>query len=411
MNIKLFRNQGEAGGGGAPAQTSPNPQPSVAAPSAPAGGASNSGGETAFERFQGQLASLSMGDTKSSQPPKDGKQGDASASESQGEDGGKPADDQSTTVDDEGGSTDIEEKGAQENQWSEDELKGLKDHGLDDMPFHPSARKLMQSNRELRTKFDQVSASNANAITEAETIRQAIYAAAAGDAKVLQDTLGIDLKLNQRTHDDQLKEFGEYHGSQLQVLQEAINRFEGAGQMEIAQALLDVGNKVLGFWDTKAKTVQTEKEWQDRETKLLQKVGKASDPQAKYKELSQAAQTNLAKLTAEDPEAAKYYAAVEEATKPGGALRALGIDLAKAFGTNLQLARHFIEYGKAIHVLKNQTQIINTERKRWEADAERRKTQSGTRGSSTGGSAGGRAAPNSSVTALASQMRAFMGQP
>lgn len=411
MKIRILYNQEMAGGGATPSPApSSSPAPAAAAPAASsAGGSTPSTAATPYERFQEQLTGLRLDADKPSQPASDGKQTDGQASPAEGDASGENTDDQGTTGQPDGDSTDGEAKGAA-NGWSEDELKTLKAHGLDDMPFHPSAKKLLDSSRELRAQADRVSASNANAITEAETLRQAVYAAAHGDPKMLQDIIGNEVNLKSTGPDEVLNEIKGYHSAQRDILQGIITDLEGRGQMDAAQALLDAGNRVLSFWDKKAQVVMREKERAEDRTRLMKEFGKTSDPGEAYKALSGKAKENLAAITAEDAEAAKYYTEIEEATKDGGPLRAMGITLARAFGSNLHTAKYFIQVGKALHVLKNQPQILNDSRKKWEADYERKKALGGPRGSTTGGSSGGKTATDAAISNLAGSMRAFMGR-
>lgn len=420
MNIKLFRNQNSDGGGGAtgaiaaPTATASSPQGgAVAAPSTPAqGGSQNQSGartETAYERFQSQLRQVATKETaKASQPTGDGNTGET-ANPTEGDDSGSNTDDQSTT-DIQGDDSNAEDGKGALNTWSEEEQATLKAHGLDGMTFDEKARKLLSSNRELRSQFDRVSASNTNAIEAAENIRRAAYEAANGDAKALQDALGIDLKLNTRGPDDILKELQSHHNDEKVIFQEAISELENAGHKDLAEVLLNVGNRVLSRWNTKADIINTEKQWGEREKNILAKVGKAPEKSDAYKGMSEKAQNNLAAIATQDPESAKYFKEIEEATKPGGALAAMGINLARAYGTNLATAKYFNEVGKGLYLSKNQAQILNDAKKKWETDYARKQQFGGPKGQTTGGRSSGQRAMDPSISHLAGQMSAYMGR-
>lgn len=395
MNFRIFYNQ-DMGGGGSPASSGSQGGGS-AAPASPSAGSS---APSAAQNFASQLRQVVSQPSQESQPASDGKKTGADATAPEGDTETLPTDDQGTTDDGDGDSTPPEGKGP-EDGWSPEELKALKAHGLDTMSFSPEAKKLYESNRELRAQFDKVSASNANAIQESEGFRQAVYAAANGDPKVLQDMYGIDLKLNQRTPDTILQDMQKQADGYRSLLQAQIDQAEQAGDVAGAQAILRAGNAILGQIDAEAKVILDEKKWQEREAGILQKAGKVPDKQNAFATLKGKAETHLTALTQEDPDAPKWFKEIEDSTKPGGALRALGIDLPRAYGTNLHTAREMNKIGKALATLKNMPQILNDNRKKWEAEYERKKSFGGTNGK-TGGSRGSASGDNQTIARLQS---------
>lgn len=358
-------------------------------------------------RFAESLSKLDASPSQASQPSDGGNKAPASDNADEGDAGKGDSGDQGTTADAAADSTaKPEPQGADpKDKWSPEEEAQLKAHKWDTLPFSAEARALLKSNQSLRTEFDRVSGSNASAISEVEGIRTALYA---GDAKKLQELTGVDLKLDQRTPDVMIDELQKEHGRIREVLHRHISKLEAKGRVEEAEMLFEAGNEILDAYNVRAKVLQDEKTWQDRESKLMKKVGKAEEPQDGYRRLSEKAQTNLAALTQEDPNAPKYLKTLEDATKAGGALRAINVDLARAFGTNLQTARFMLQVAKGLHIAKEMPSILASEKKKWEADHARKKAAGGTPGSA--GKDGSAPSEDTTISHLRAGMRAYMGR-
>lgn len=370
---------GSAGGNGTPAPASP-PASSAAAPSD--GGSGGSDPAMNFALQLRQIASARTADP--SQPASDGKETDGLAGQSEGDASGKEAVDPGTTADGES-LTGSEGKGA-ETKWSPDEEAYLKAHGLEGLAYNSESAKLVKSSRELRSQFDRVSQSNSNQTEEVENMRRAAYALANGDLDSFQKTFGVDLMLDRRTPDDRIKEIETDSTEFKAVFQDLLNRYSKAGDEASAQAVVKAWTGLLGVLEGRAQVFQDEKKWKQRESEFLAKAGKAPNPKDAYKSLSDAAEKNLAMLAQEDKDAPLWFKAIEKETQNGGALRALGLDLSRIYGQNPNAARWFSKAAKALATLENMPKILADERRRAEADFERKRTQGGTRGSTTGAS-------------------------
>ncbi len=389
---------GGAGGNITPAPAS-SPAPSSAAPQE--GG---SGSSDPAKNFALQLRQITSAKTaQASQPASDGKETGGQAGQPEGDAGGVPADDQGTTADGEG-LTDPEGKGA-ENKWSPDDEAYLKAHGLEGIAFNSESAKLVKSSRELRAQFDRVSQSNSNQTEEVENMRRAAYALANGDLDSFQKTFGVDLMLDRRTPDDRIKEIETDSTEFKSVFQDLLNQFSKAGDEGSAQVVIKAWNGLLGVLEGRAKVYQDEKTWKEREKDWLAKAGKGpANPKDTYKALSDSAEKNLAMLAQEDKDAPLWFKAIEKETQNGGALRALNLDLAKIYGQNPNAARWFSKAAKALSTLENMPKILADERRRAEADYERKRTQGGPRGTTTGGSNRGGGNQNPVIANLQSAM-------
>lgn len=400
MKIKILYNQEAGQGGGIVA---PSPAPSAAAPAA-----GSQGGTDPQASFASQLQSISSRKApQNAQPASDGKNTEPQAKGDEGANGGHVSDDPGTTAD--GGLTDPEGKGA-ENKWSEDDLKWLEAQGHAGVEWSPHLQKIVKSSRELRSEFDRVSGSNANAITQAETMRQAVWKAANGDVKALQEAFGVDLKLDQRTPDVIITEIVK-GGEEIQgVLQGILDQFREAGNAEGANATIQAWNAIAAKLDAKVGVIQAEKDRQALKSELRKELGGNPSPKDAYAEMMTKATTNLAALAQEDDKAPMWFKAIEDATKPGGALAALGVDLNRAYGSNLETARFFNRVGKALVTLETMPQILANERKQAEADFERKQAHGGPRGTTSGGSARGQTNQNPAVARLQSMFTAAANQ-
>ncbi len=393
MKIRILYNQDMGNGGGTPAPSSP--APAAAAPAAQGSGSSNP-----QESFASALRDIAGAETKSTQQSQPASDGNQAAPESKGAEGdleGRITDDQGTTAD--GEVTDPEGKGA-ENKWSEDDQTFLKAQGLDSLPWSSEVQKIVKSGRELRSQYDRVSQSNSNAISQAEVMRQAVYKAANGDPEALQKAFGVDLQLDRRTPESRMKEIHSDAQEFKSTLEGVLAQLEQEGNQAAAQGVVQAWNAIASKLDGRANVIKTEEDWQKREADWLRKAGKNPDPKDAFSTMKGNAEKHLAMLTQEDKDASLWFKAIEDETKPGGALAALNIDLPRAYGTSPQVARFMNQIGKSLATLKNMPQILAAERKRAEADFERKQSQGGPRGSTTGGSARGSQNANPVIASL-----------
>lgn len=383
--MKIKYNQGLADGGGAPAPASGSPAPASAAPAASSSGSPSQDPQV---RFASDLRQALTRNTASpSQPPSNGNKTPAQAGAGEGDASGAQVGDQSTTANGED-LTNPEGKGA-DNGWSPDDLTFLKAQGMESLPFSPEVGKIVKSGRELRSEFDRVSQSNTNAITTAESQRQAAYAAANGDLETFQKVFGVDLQVERRTPETRIAEIEKDAKEYQDAMQSVLTQLEQAGDAAGAQAVIKAWDVLAGKLDGRAKVIKDEQSWLSRKNEWLKEAGKAPDKADAYTSLMGKAKEHLAILTTEDKDAPLYFKAIEQETKPGGALAALDIDLAKAYGRSPATARFVNKIGKALTTLQQMPQILAAERKRAEADFERKQSQGGPRGSSTGGSVRG----------------------
>jgi hypothetical protein len=400
MLIRIYRDPNSDAGGAASAATSTGAVPA----STPAGGgqAPASPGARIQSFAEGLAKSLQKAPTPSL-PADGGKQTDKAATLPEGEGGDKDkSKEPGTTAESEiEADPDEEQEGAEpEKEWSKEELKTLEAMKAK-LPFTPESRTVLKSLRDTRAQLDRVSASNTNAISRAQSLEAALYA---GDAKALQE-MGFDLKLDQRKPDDMIKEL-EADFNAIKETMEPVIRDLAAQDPDVAKKVTKALQKVLGRYNDRAATITREQEWQERESKILAKAGVKSEDPNNYKKLSEKAQSNLSALSQEDPEAAKYFKFIESETKPGGGLHALGLNLARAYGTSLEAARTMNKMAKGLYFEQNMKAILADKRKAWEKDREKR-SQTARPG---GASAAPPATQNGIHSRLAAGMSAYMGR-
>lgn len=400
MRTRILYNQDGSGGGNA----APSPAPASTPAAAPAASAAGSGGgqHDAVQSFASQLQALARPKAaEPAQPASDGNKTGGQAGPTEGANGGNDGG-QGTTANGEG-LTPPEGKGAA-NGWSPDDLTYLTAQGLGNLAYNEETGKLVKSARELRSKFDEVSGSNANAITQSEEMTRAVHALAAGDVDTFQKVFGVDLQLDRRTPEKRLEEITQSGTKIQQTLQGLLDAALAKGDNQGAGAIEQAWNAIRADLDGQAAVIQREKDKQSLKTELLKEVGKVPDKDSAYKALSQKANTHLATLTQEDKEAPKWFALLEKETKPGGALAALGLNLARLYGTSIQTARFANAVGKALAIQSQMPQILAAEYKRAENDFARKAAQGGLGGSTTGGSAQGGAPTNPVIANLQTMM-------
>lgn len=401
----IYRDPNANGGGAAApasgASTAPASPASQPATAASAGGSGEA--KSAFQSFGEGLAKALSKNPDPSQPPSDGKETAAPASAAEGEDkGGAKTEEPVTTAEPEGETTPgEEEKGDEQKGWTEEEQTELKAHGLDKLAHTPEAKGLLKSFREARAEKDRLATSNSNMVTRVSDLEAALHS---GDVKALQE-MGYDLKVDQRTPDQMIGEiegqFNEVKGAFEPVFLELQQTNPQAAEL-IKRAF----NKVAGKLNDRAALIAKEQEKQAWQAETLEKAGIKPSTKNGYQKLADQAETNLAKLTQQDPEAGKYYALLVDETKPGGALASLGINLATLYGKSEASAKMANRMAKGLFFEKNMKSIIDTQRKGWEKDREKRAMTHGGNGIQPAPAA---SAPQGSVaTRLQAGMRSMM---
>lgn len=394
-----------AGGAAAPASGASAPASPASAP-APAASAGGSGeAKSAFQSFGEGLQKALSKNPNPSQPPSDGKGTSAQASADEGEDkGSADSKDTVTTAEPDGETTPGEEqKGDESKGWTEEEQTELKAHGLDKLAHTPEGRTLLKSFREARAEKDRLATSNSNLLTRHTDLEAALHA---GDVKALT-AMGYDLKVDQRTPDMIITEI-ETEFNNVKGAIEPVYMALKQSDPTAADALKRAFDKIAGGYNNRAAVIMKEQEKQAWKQEVLQETGAKPAPGKNgYQKLADQAEINLASIAQQDPEAGKYFALLKEATAPGGALAALGINLATLYGKSKQSAEMANRIGKGLFFEKNMKTIVDGERKKWEKDREKRAMTHGGNGmqpTPTPSSANGVA------TRLGAGMRSMMGR-
>ena len=387
--------------GGSPAPASPASSPVTAATSGNSGEAKKS----SFESFRSGLAKVLAKDPETSQPPSDGKETKPAATGIEGEEKDQlegTEEPVTTAKPEDETATDEELEGDDSKGWTEDELNDLKARGLDKIPFTPETRKLEKSFRDARAEMSRLAASNTNMVTRVTDLEAALHS---GDVKALQG-MGFDLKVDQRTPDMMIQEietqFNDVKGAIEPLYKELINE-----NPEIAQALKRSFDKIASKYNERAAIIAKEQEKQAWQQETLEKAGIKPSTKNAYQKISEQAEMNLTALTQQDPEAGKYYQIVKGLTERDAPLGALGVNLAKLYGTSKQTAELANKIGKGLYFEREMKTIITNERKKWERDREKR--------AMTHGGAGLQPSHSESVqagasTRLAQGMRTMMGR-
>lgn len=403
---KIYRDpNANTGGGSAPAtgaSAAPASPASTPAPAAPSGGSGEA--KSPFESFRSGLAKALSKDPQSSQPPSDGNGTDSPASEDEGEDKDQVAgtEEPVTTAEPGDETPDEEQKGDEPKGWTEDELKDLKARGLDTLPHTPETQKLEKSFREARAEMSRLASSNSNMVTRVSELESALHS---GDVKALQ-AMGYDLKVDQRTPDMMIQEietqFNEVKGAieplYLQMVKD---------NPEIAQQLKKSFDKIASKYNDRAAIIAKEQEKQAWQQETLEKAGVKPSTKNSYQKLSDQAEKNLTAIVQQDPEAGKYFQLLKDLTAKDGPLGALGVNIAKLYGTSPETAKMANQIGKGLFFERNMKTIVAGERKKWEKDHAKRAMTHGGNGQQPTPSAG---APGGVATRLGQGMRAMMGR-
>lgn len=404
MNIKIYRDPNSDAGGAASAATSSE----AASASTSAGGAvaPNASPEAnPMMNFAAGLAKSLAKTPSASLPASDGKKTDAAATATEGDAGGDDdSKDPGTTADadPEAGEAEEQEGAESETEWSKEELKTLEAMKAT-LPFTPESRTVLKSLRDTRAQLDRVSASNTNAISRSQELEAALHA---GDAKALQ-ALGFDLKLDQRTPDKMIEELeGEFNvlaDAMKPVLGELAKLEDGGKALGMVKSAVQ---KVLNRYNDKAAVITREQERQSLKDEVLREAGVKKDAPNSYKVLSDKAKSHLQALVQEDPKANENFKLLEKYTSHGGPLHALGITLARAYGTNMETARMANKLAAGLELIegkRNVKAILTEDRRKQDKDRMKRAPTS-----KVGGDSGAPASSGSGIhSRLASAMAAM----
>lgn len=358
----FYLDPGSEGGGG-----------SEAAPAAGGEGGSSEGGavhetalpanaagaKTGAETFASFREGLQKHSTP--QPPAEGQEEDAENAEL-GEGGEKEEKKDEVLTTDKDGKPLV--KGENKTAWSEEDKAALKAHKWDKLPFSPEAAALLKTKQELQAEFSRVSGSNSNAIARNTQLEAALHS---GDVKTLQE-MGFDLQFDKRTTEDMTKELEVQFNEVKQPMEAAIAELRKAGMNEAADYVKQIVQGILNGYNQKASLIESEKAKKDEKANWAKEFGLTPKTAKGYENLSKNAEANLTSLTQKDPDAPKYYAEIKEATKPGGPLHALGVNLARAYGTSPESAAFINDVAKGLFLSRNMPDILKTERARWAKD-------------------------------------------
>lgn len=398
MLFRIHYDPNTSAGGTAPAASG---AATASASPAPASSGERTGTQV-ITSFRDSLAKALTKNPESSQPPSDGNETPAGTGE--GEDKGiPPSGDAPVTTADPGEDNPGEEQQGDEGKgWSAEELAELKAHGRDKIPFSADARALLKSSTELRRKFDEVSGSNSNLATRNTELEHALHA---GDLKALQG-MGFDLKIDQRTPDDHLKEIEEQYNGIKDTFAPLIEQLK-AENPAVAQLLTKAAKGLLQGYSRKAELIAREQEKQTWKQEVLQEQGIKPSTDNAYQKLQAKAESHLTALTQQDPDAPKYFAELKQLTSQGGPLHALGLSIAKLYGSSQQTAKAANDIAKGLYLAKNMKTILADREKKWEKDFVKK--------SQTGGGGGRGPTPSTSTpsslgTHMQGRMRAYMGQ-
>jgi hypothetical protein len=405
---QIYRDPNVTGGGGNASATGGSPAPASPASSPVTAATSGNSGEakkSSFESFRSGLAKVLAKDPETSQPPSDGKETKSAATGIEGEekDHLEGTEEPVTTAKPEDETaTDEELEGDDLKGWTEDELKDLKARGLDSIPFTPETRKLEKSFRDARAEMSRLAASNTNMVTRVTDLEAALHS---GDVKALQ-SMGYDLKVDQRTPDMMIQEietqFNDVKSAIEPLYKELIN-----DNPEIAQALKRSFDKIASKYNDRAAIIAKEQERQALKEEILQETGVKPATKNAYQKISDQAEKNLTALTQQDPEAGKYFQIVKDLTEKDAPLGALGVNLAKLYGTSKQTAELANKIGKGLYFEREMKNIITGERKKWERDREKRSMTHGGGGLQPSHA---ESAQSGASTRLGQGMRSMMGR-
>lgn len=403
---KIYRDPNSSTGGGiAPASgASAAPASPASAPASAATSGASGEAKSPFQSFGEGLAKALSKDPQSSQPPSDGKGTPPPASGDEGEDKDHIAgtEEPVTTADSGDETPDEEQQGDEPKGWTEDELKDLKARGLDTLPHTPETQKLEKSFREARAEMSRLASSNSNMVSRVTDLESALHS---GDVKALQ-AMGYDLKVDQRTPDMMIQEI-ETQFNEVKDAIEPLYMQLKKDSPEVAELLKRAFGKVAGKYEARAAIITKEQENQALEQRVLEKAGVKPSTKNSYQKLSDQAEKNLTSITQQDPEAGKYFQLLKDLTAKDGPLGALGVNIAKLYGTSPETAKMANQIGKGLYFERNMKTIVASERKKWEKDATKRAMTHGGNGGQPTPAAG---AQEGVATRLSQGMRAMMGK-
>lgn len=357
----FYLDPGTEGGAGSGGESTPSSSESTGGESTPvetslpsiAPGAKP--GNEVFASFRERLQKH-----QSPQPPLEGEEkpdGEAEAIE-----GGEPKPEEKALTTDKDGNPLV--KGEDKTAWTKEDVEALKAKKWDKLPFSKEAAALLKSQQELQSEYSRVSGSNSNAIARNTQLEAALHS---GDVKTLTE-MGFDLQFDKRTTEDMTKELEVQFNEVKTPMESAIAELRKAGMNEAADYVKQVVQGILNGYNQKAGLIESEKAKKAEKASWAQEFGLTPKTAKGYENLSKNAETNLTALTQKDPDAPKYYAYVKDATKPGGPLHALGVNLARAYGTSPESAAFINDVAKGLYLTKEMPNILKTERTRWEKE-------------------------------------------
>lgn len=304
--------------------------------------------------------------------------------------------------------------------WAEEEAKFLTGKGLKDLknlPKNEDTQRLLKMYRDAESGINQFSQSNANATTRLANIDSLLHA---GDLQSLKD-MGYDIPVETRTPDKMIQEVEHEYSSFAKQWESLLVDIDSRLGQEVPPALVEVlksaAQRFKGHYQTKVDVFNKEMEMSQMEERVAKKYGLAKGDESKenrYKQLTDKATAHYTDLVQKavavgDLKGKEYLDYITKATEIGGPLNAVGVSLAKGFGSNPHTAEFLFKVGKGLHTLENMPSIISDERKKWEKE-EALKSQSngGVYGVSPASNPSNNGAPKAS--ALDAAMMRYMGQ-
>lgn len=303
--------------------------------------------------------------------------------------------------------------------WAEEEARFLMGKGLKDLknlPKNEDSQRLLKMYRDAESGINQFSQSNANATTRLSTIDSLLHA---GDLQSLKD-MGYDIPVETRTPEKMIQEIDHEFNSFSSEWNEFLAAIDNRLGQDVPPALVEVlttaANRFKNRFQTKADVYNKELEMAQVEERVAKKYGLSKGEEGKstkYQQLTDKATAHYTDLVQKavavgDLEGSKYLDYITKATNIGGPLNAVGVTLAKGFGSNPHTAEFLFKVGKGLHTLENMPSIISSERKKWEKEeALKRQSNGGVHGISPSSNPSNNGAAKTS--ALSAAMQNYMG--
>ena len=302
--------------------------------------------------------------------------------------------DQDTTAEPEGAEPKGEEEQGVESRWSEDDLKMLEAKGWGDLEFNDKTASIVKSLRDTEAQYQRVSQSNSNALNRNAIVENALRTKDFDSLK----KLGFDVDIDRRTPDDQRKEIEANWEVITKTLNPALEKLNlDDEQYNVLQGAL---SGLSNHYNMQVQKINNAKSESELEQRILAKAGINTQSTNGYESLAKQAEANLVDIAKDDSSAFDNYQVVADATKEGGPLWGLNIDLAKAY-SNPESAKFFNEVGSAMLVKKNFSEHVDKEIKR-RGEQERKAS-----GAKPLGNTGSKGAPT--LSPLEQQFKSHMG--